>query len=223
MSQVIAGNTIEKVGIVEDDPSNRKSLAEIVSDAQFVPVPEDGPLCDLKSFTRGAMRNTDAFIFDHHLKQSQYAPFDGAEAVAFLYKQQFPSLLCTQWSNADIDTMRRYRRYIPALIPTDDLDPCRIVRELEVCINEINGNFLPSRQPVKTIVRIENVDQDQKPPIVYVVVPAWNPRQVVRFPIDVIDPRLHTYVAPDSRFFAQVNLGAEDQFDLFFDKFDYRG
>lgn len=222
MSEMLAGTRIERIKIVEDDASNRESLAEIVADANFVPVLENGPLPDLSDFTAAAIADTDAFIFDHHLKQSQYAPFDGAEAVAFLYKK-CPSLLCTQWSKADIDGMRFYRRYVPALIPTDELDPSTIAEKIEVCINEFKDKFLPSREPVRTIVRIESVDFEQKPPIVYGVLPSWNPRQVIRFPISVITEKLRQYVRPDERFFVHVNLGAEDEAELYFDGFDYRG
>jgi hypothetical protein len=223
MSVVIAGRKIERVRIVEDDPSNRESMSEVVADANFKPVLENGPLPDLKKFITNAIEDTDAFIFDHHLKQSQYAPFDGAQAVASLYKK-CPSLLCTQWSKADIDGMRLYRRYVPVLIPTDKLDTDKVTEAITVCINEFNNKFLPSREPVQTILRIESVDFEQKPPIVYGVVPSWNPRQVIRFPISVIkNESLQQYVRPDARFFVHVNLGAEDEAELYFDGFDYRG
>lgn len=224
MSVVIAGRKIERVRIVEDDPINRESMSEVVADANFKPVPENEPLPNLKDFITGAMKDTDAFIFDHHLKQSRYAPFDGAEAVAFLYKK-CPSLLCTTWDKADIDAMRLYRRYVPVLIPTDEiaLDPGKIGEAIKVCVNEFNDKFLPSREPVRTILRIESVDLEQKPPIVYGILPSWNPRQVIRFPITLIAENLQQYVQEDERFFVYVNLGAENQAELYFDSFDYRG
>jgi len=222
MPVILAGKKITTVGIIEDDDSNRDSLAEIVADANFRPVPRDEPLPSLADFAATAARTTDAFIFDHHLKQSQYAPFDGAEAVAALYKKR-PSLLCTQWSKADIDTIRLHRRRIPVLIPTDDMNPERITQGIEVCIKEFKDEFLPSREPVRTIVRIEDVDSKQNPPTVYGILPSWNPRQVVRFPIDVIDEKLRKYVRADERFFVHVNLGAEDEAELYLDDFEYRG
>jgi hypothetical protein len=119
--------------------------------------------------------------------------------------------------------MRLYRRRVPALIPTDELDPSRIAEAIEMCLNEFSDKFLPSREPVRTIVRIENVDSKQNPPIVYGILPSWNPHQVIRFPINVIAPNLQQYVQPEKRFFVHVNIGAEDEAELYFDGFEYRG
>lgn len=222
MTRFIAGSNITLVKIIEDDSHNQQSIAEVVTDANLEPSLENGPLPDLSEYVQSSVSKADAFIFDHHLKQSQYAPFDGAEAVARFYKRR-PSLLCTEWSDADIDTMRRYRRYIPVLILTGGLDPDKLAKGFEICINEFDDKFLPSREPVKTVVRIEDVDIEQKPTIVYAVIPSWDPRQVVRFPITVVDDGLRQYVRPGERFFVYVNLGAEDQAELYFDTFDYRG
>jgi len=220
MSQVLAGKTIEKVRIVEDDPANRISLAETVSDAEFVPIPEDGRLPGLKEFIEVALCNTDAFIFDHHLKQSQYAPFDGAEAVASLYKKS-PSLLCTTWGKAVIDAMRIYRRKIPILIRTDDLDPDTIIKGLEYCIREFNNEFSPSRRPWRTLVRIEEVDEEMKPPMFFVVLPGWYSSDKIRLPLDLIPPDLRKKIKPGVRFHTQVNKGAENQDDLYFEHFEF--
>jgi hypothetical protein len=220
MPKVFGESTIKRVTIVEDDPCNRRSLAEIVADAKFVPVPEDGPLCDLKSFTKGAMRNTDAFIFDHHLKQSQYAPFDGAEAVASLYKKS-PSLLCTTWGKAYIDAIRVYRRKIPILIRTDDLNPDTIAIGFEYCIREFESDFSPSRRPWRTLVRVEDVDEQLRPPIFYVVLPGWYSSDKISLPLYLIPSGLRQNIKQGVRFHAQVNKGAENQEDLYFDNFEF--
>lgn len=220
MSVVIAGRRIQKVRIVEDDPHTRASLAETVTDAKFEPVLEEGPLPDLKDFTKSAIRDTDAFIFDHYLKKKQYAPFDGAEAVAFLYKKS-PSLLCTTWGKAVIDTMRVYRRRIPVLIRSDDLDLDTITVGFEYCIREFNGNFSPSRRPWRTLVRIEEVDEEMKPPMFFVVLPGWYSSDKIRLPLDLIPPDLRKKIKPGVRFHTQVNKGAENQDDLYFDNFEF--
>ena len=223
MSLVIAGKTIERVKIVDDDANGRKGVALIVGDADLEPLPEDGPLPKLNEFLSTAIAEADAVVCDHRLKQGTYAHFDGAEAVARFYELGFPAVLFTAWSKADIDAIRLYRRYIPALIPSDKVDPDSITKGFQVCVEEFNGRFLPSREPVRTIVRIESVDREQKPPIVYAVVSSWNPREVVRFPLDVVAQNLRGYVEPDKRLFAKVNIGAEDQADLYFEDFEYRG
>ena len=223
MSLAIAGKNIENVKIVDDDKNARKSLAFNVDDAGLHPVPEGGPLPNIENFVANTIKEVDAVVCDHRLKLGTYSSFDGAEVVARFYQRQFPVVLCTIYSDADIDTMRLYRRFIPALIPTGDVEPESIVRGFEICIKEFGGNYLPSRRAVQTLVRIEDVDQGQTPHIVYGVVPGWRPQTAVRFPITVVDNSLRQYVKSGERFFAKVNIGAENHEDLFFEDFEYRG
>ncbi len=223
MSLSIAGQKISKLTIVEDDANARDSLAETVEDIHISPDKIEGPLGSLESFLCDHVNDTDAFIFDHQLKQSGYALFNGAQAVAELYKKKLPSMLCTAWTNADIDSIRLYRRYIPSLLHSDEINPDKIARDLEICINEFNENFLPSREPIKTLVRIENVDDEQRPKIVYAVVPSWNPKEVIRFPIALVPSDIRENIREGVRLWAQVNLGAEDHTQLFLDSFEFRG
>ena len=223
MSLSIAGQEISKLKIVEDDANARDSLAEIVQEVDISPDKVEGPLKSLKLFIEDQADDTDAFIFDHQLKQSGYALFNGAQAVAELYKRKCPSMLCTAWTNADIDSIRLYRRYIPSLVQSDEINPDILVRELEVCVNEFHDKFLPSRKPIKTLVRIENIDNDQNPKIVYAVVSSWNPKEVIRFPITLVPSGIRENIREGARLWAQVNLGAEDHTELFLDSFEYRG
>ncbi len=223
MSLNVAGQEISKLKIVEDDEKTRDSLAETVEDVDIRPDKIEGPLGSLDSFLCNQANDTDAFIFDHQLKQSGYAEFNGAQAVAELYKRKCPSMLCTAWTNADIDSIRLYRRYIPSLIHSDEIDPDTIARELEICINEFREKYLPSREPIKTLVRIENVDDGQRPEIVYAVIPSWNPKEVIRFPLILVPEDIREKISGGARLLALVNLGAEDHTELFLDSFEFRG
>ena len=200
----------------------RDSLAEIVEDVDIIPDKIEGPLDSLEAFLKDQADDADAFIFDHHLKQSGYATFDGAAAVARLYKKR-PSILCTTRTYANMDTIRLYRRHVPSVVHSDEINPDILARELEVCVNEFNDKYLPSREPIKTLVRIENVDDDQTPNIVYAVISSWNPKEVIRFPITLVPSGIRVNVKGGVRLWAQVNLGAEDQTELFLDPFEFRG
>ena len=219
----IAGKKIGNVKIVDDDEGGRESLAYYVEDAKLRAISDPGPLPCLEEFVDKTVREVDAVVCDHRLKLGTYSAFNGAEVVARFYQRQFPAVLCTSYSDADIDAMRLYRRFMPSLIPTGDMSPESIVRGFTICIEEFVDNYLPSRRPVQTLVRIEDVDKDQKPPIVYAVVPGWRPHKVLRFPITVIDNSLHQHVEPGERFLAKVNIGADNHEDLFFEDFEYRG
>ena len=222
MSMNVAGRSISKLKIVEDDTNTRDSLAEIVRDINIDPDKIEGPLSSLRAFLASHTYDADAFIFDHHLKQSGYAAFDGAQAVAELYKIR-PCILCTGWTNAVTDTIRSYRRHIPSLVRSDEINPDRLAKELEICVNEFNDKFVPSRKPIKTLVRIENIDNTRRPELVYAIIPSWNPKQVISFPVNMIPLGIRANVTDGVRLWAQVNIGAEDHTEIFLDSFEFRG
>jgi hypothetical protein len=72
-------------------------------------------------------------------------------------------------------------------------------------------------------VRIAAVDMGSKQQIAFAIVPGWDPRQVVRFPVDIVSFPLRRLLKPDARFVAKVNIGAETPADLYLSDFEYRG
>jgi hypothetical protein len=212
-----------RVSVGDDDADARETLLDDLKAARFKPRALLGPYDSLKSLVEDAMDQADAAVFDHHLQTGAFAPCSGAAVLNELYAKQFPALLVTAWVRADMDEIRRYRRRIPVLLTPDQADGDSIARGLDVCAKEFRSEYLPSRRPWKSLVRIEDVDDSQKDTIVYAVVPGWNSREVVRFPRSIIPQRLHRHVTPGERFFALVNKGAEDQSELYFDEFEYRG
>jgi len=221
MSLVLAGRKIARVGIADNDRYARESVKSVVEDADLTPLPENGPLPDLDVFVNSVMRLADAIICEHRLRHGKYAGFDGAEAAARFYKSCFPAVLCTAWAKADADTIRKYRPYIPALIPARDADPDSIIRGFERCIGEFRNQFTPGRKPWRTLIRAEDVDTDSVPALLYVVLPGWNSREIIRLPLDLIPPVFRDRIRPGVRFHALVNKGAESQEELYFDKFEF--
>jgi CheY-like chemotaxis protein len=222
MPQVPTSLNIQRVKVVDDDKSARESIALCVEDAEFTPALVDGPLFDLALFVASTLKEADAIVCDHRLRRSIYANFDGAEAVARFYQANFPAVLCTAWSKADIDSMRIYRRYIPSLIPTDKLNPETIIRGFELCIGEFNNHFTTDRKPWRTLLRIEEVDLDSKPQMLYVTLPGWNSKEIVRLPFDLIPREFHANLKLGMRFHAETNKGTDNQDDLYFYDFDFR-
>ncbi len=222
MPLTIANRNIQRVKIFDDDPKAREMVALNILDAKLEAVMETGPLPGLKKFTAQVMETADAAILDHRLKLvGKYARFDGAEAVAYLYTNKFPAVLCTAYSKADIDSMRRFRKQIPSLIPTDNVEPETIVAGLARCIQEFNGYFAPSRRPWRTLVRVEDVTVNPGYKMFYAVIPAWTSSDIVRLPLDLIPGRNRRKIRPGARFTAEVNIGANNQDDLYFDGFEF--
>ena len=215
MALRIEGREVERIAIVDDDKAVRDNYEMSVEELKVSAVNESGPLPDLDTFVHAAPGRAHAAVCDFKLRVRNYATFDGAELVARWFDIGFPALLCTKWDRANIDEMRRFRARIPVLIRPTDLDPDRIIEGLAVCIREITGTPLASRKSYRTLIRVEEVSDDRTP-YVYVVVPAWNPAEVVRLLLTDLPENVRPKVSPDARLYATVNLGAEAYEDLFF-------
>src|SRR5574341_1473652 len=218
MAIVLDGKRIARIKIIDDNAHARKALAFSVADANCEPIEEPGPIRNLDEFIRQSINVADAVLCDHRL--TTYARFSGAEAVASFYKVRFPAVLCTAYSRADIDAMRRYRRHIPAVIGANDVSPEAIVDGFKRCVQEFNGEYLPSRRPWRTLVSVVEVDKESADNKLFVIISAWNSAEVVRLLFDLVPPELRLHIQVGARFYAQVNIGAEDQNDLYFDQFE---
>lgn len=219
MTCVIAGRAIEQIRVVDDDPLVRAAYEYPVEDLGLRPVLADGPFHDLAGFVEETIVTADAAICDYHLRVRNYASFDGAASVAALYQKEFPAVLCTRFVDdaAAIVEMRRHRRYIPVLLNPDDLHD-NLVLGLEQCIEEFGGNFSPSRRPWRTLVRVEAVDHERS--LFYVVLPGWSPLEVIGLRTDDVAPEIQERLDHQARFHALVNIGAEGNEDLYFDKWE---
>jgi hypothetical protein len=210
----IDDRTVQRIAIVDDEKSVRDNYEMSLDELKVEAVNEAGPLPELEKFIHDARTRADAAVCDFKLRVRNYATFDGAELVARWFDTGFPALLCTKWDRANIDDMRRFRSKIPVLIRATELDADRIVEGLTVCVRELAGRVLDSRRCYRTLVRVE--DSDSTSLYVYVVVPAWNPAEVVRLLKTDIPDKVRPEVKPDARLYADVNLGAESYEDLFF-------
>ncbi len=220
MPPLIVGHEISIVKIIDDDLSAREAMSDTVTDAAFEALPDAGPLGTLSQFTQSAKGTVDAVVCDHRI-QGPYAKFTGAQAVASLYKEKCPAVLCTRWTTADIDAMREYIRYIPSLITSDDVSPESIVDGFTHCIQEFKGDPVASRKPWRTLVRVESVATDLKPKLFYVAVSGWDSKEIVRLPLDLIPKNRRSAIKPGYRFYAHVNKGAERPEALFFSDFEF--
>jgi CheY-like chemotaxis protein len=208
---------LTRVAIVDDNQNSRETFRDDLESHKFLPEPLEGPFATVDALVEAVRSRADVAICDHHLI-ANYAGFDGAEAVASLYRQQLPAVLVTAWSKADIHEIQPFRRRIPILLTPEDAGLERIAHGWDVCREEFCGRFSPSRRPWQTLVQIEDVVDDD----VFVVLPGWKSDEVIRLRKDMIGEALHQHLRPGERFFAMVNKGAEQQSDLFFEDFKYR-
>lgn len=215
MSITIEGRNVGRIAIVDDDKAVRENYGMSVDELNLQSVKETGPLPLLEEFIELTTMHADAAVCDFKLRVKNYALFDGAELVARWFDRGFPALLCTKWDRASVDELRRFRARIPVMLRPADLDPDRIVSGLAICIRELKGDRLNSRKSYRTLVRVEEVTTERLR-YAYLVVPAWNPNEVVRVLLSDIPQALHASVRSEARLYAEVNLGAESYEDIFF-------
>jgi len=215
MALQVAGKTIKRITIVDDDPGARESYEYIWEDLNVLPVQETGPLNDIGKFLKRMMKQSNALLCDYHLKKrSPYATFDGDELMERCYSANFPAILCTSYTDYDITLLRSRRRFVPILLKPENLNRDTIINGFARSIKEFKGEFLPSRKPWRTLVRVEEVELAEK--YFYAVVSGWNPRKKIRLYVDDLPREMQSLVTPGKRFHAQVNVGAKSEEELYF-------
>ena len=222
MTLQIAGRNINNVLIVDDDARVRDVYTYPVEDLNLHPVLQEDRISDLNDFIERTVTNgVDAAICDYQLKATDYSRFNGAELVSAWYENRFPAILCTKWDGVKIDEIRRYRKNIPIMLNPEELDTETIFSGFNACIQEFMGEFEDHRKAYRTLVRVEDIDAEGAPHRrIYVVVPAWNHNEVISLFLNDIPSHLRERIKPETRLHARVNIGNENDRDLYFVDWD---
>ncbi len=218
MAIAVAGQEINRVLILDDEPEARRSMRFALEEAGVEPVVEDGPIRSRGVFLRSVGSRADAVLSDYRLTPGNYATEQGDSFVASCIQARIPALLCTTYADTDIMINRRLMRFIPVVLRTRSPEPEQIVDGYQRCLLELSGELRPSRRPWRTLVRVHDVDGMRQ--YCHVVVPGWNVEQKIRVSFESIPAALRRSLKPDKRLHAKVNTGAEDSKDLFFDEWE---
>lgn len=218
---VVAAAEIRRVAVVDDDPSQADVMSELIREAGYEPIILYSGFKHVEDLVGKVRESADAAICDHRLRQRGFAGFNGAEAVASLFNVRIPSLLVTQYIDIDADvSIRLWRHLVPVLLNRDDADSDRIVQGLNECVRELRGEHPSSRRPWRTLIQVDETDNESGEPVVDAHIPSWNPHQAVRFPAALVPPELRHNLAPGTCLFAKVNIGADRAEDLYFCDFE---
>ena len=204
---------VESIAIIDDQANARQSMSEIVKDAELNPYLVENRLDSITELVGLFPQKVQALILDYNLGVSNYAPFNGAEAIAELYKNRIPALLVTNYSEAEVDHFRIYRNHIPVIYNSGDFNPENIEEGIRIFLDEVNEQYSQSRKPFRTFFRIVELDRSRQ--FVFVIIPSWDPFRTVRVPYEVFG-KLQSKIEKNSRFFAQINIGAENHDELYF-------
>lgn len=221
MLQVI-GREIENILIVDDSEDARLSTTFAVEELGLTPVLEEGPIDNFEFFLEQAASRSQAAICDYNLQQlGNYSRCDGTVIVARMFDKGFPAILSSQFDRSRVEEIRRFRDRIPVLLNPADVTPETIQKGLETCLLEIQGSVAPDRKTHRTLVRVEDVDQEGNHRRAFVIVPAWNTTEAIRLRLKDIDDKYHSIFVPGFRCFARVNLGADNSDNLFFTNWEF--
>lgn len=218
MPIIIAGKKIRSVLVLDDSKEARESMSFALTEAGTEPLMEEGPIESARAFTMSLRERTDAVLSDYRLTPFNYSPVQGDVLVAHCIKMRMPALLCTAYVDIDIQINRRLMRFIPVILRTTSPEPDEIRDAFSKCILEISGKISPPRKPWRTLVRIDEVDEDRA--YCQVIVPAREADQKIRLSLDSIPTSIRRFFKDGARFHARVNIGAETPQDLFFDKWE---
>jgi len=220
MPRTVAGKNIARVAIIDDDDASRVAVAETVAASDVEAIAIAGPLGPVDDVVRDIASRADALVSDHHLTKGRYAGFGGAEAVAKTYRIGTPAVLCTGWAQANIVEIRAWRRWIPMVVNSDDAtDPEVFISGIQLCCEEFAGSFTSPRKPWRTLVRVEEEKLAAPTPTIYVIVTGWHAKKVVELLAQNLPSHVRDAIkAGTHRFHAQVNKGAEEDSELYFDE-----
>lgn len=207
---------IERVSIVDDNPEARLGTSFYVSDLDLVPVDEAGPLRSLEECVERISSESQAVLCDFRLRVKDYAGFNGDELVAAFNQSGVPAILSTTYDPSALSEIRRFRKNIPVLLAPNDLDEESIVHGFETCLREMKGEHAAERRLRRTLVRFEEISQHHA----YVVVPGWNSKMGVRLTRSEVPRKILAAASPGFRCHAMVNIGAEEQVELYFENWE---
>jgi hypothetical protein len=209
----IKNKQIDRVCIIDDDESSRSAMELTIEDSNLIAVPQHDKIDNLDAYFDTIIKPSDAVVSDHHLRKKNYFPVNGAQVISECYEKQIPSVLVTRYEHGNVmDEIRRFRQKIPVILSPDEFDPDSLMKSLEICIDEFNGKFAPSRKVWRTLIRIDDVDENY----FYFIIPSWNPNEGISIIKSDLPPEVLAIIKPDLRLHAKVNIDATVTNDLFF-------
>jgi hypothetical protein len=221
---MIAGSFADaRIAIIDDDRDAARGLSLGLMDIGLEPVIIEGQFDSLDILLEEVNGTSTAAICDHILQARGFASFFGAEVVAGLYERSIPGVLLTQFVGThSAVSIRRFRDRLPVVLSREDAEDPEVIRAaLQRAETEIQGTFVDSRKPWRSLVRVLGKDEEGGETVLDVSVPAWSPHTAVRLPLGLLPRDVATAATQvDGAFFAAVNIGAASHEELYFTNFE---
>jgi hypothetical protein len=214
------------VGLIDDESDLRSALARRLTKVGFevrLVVPSSPSLAETVIEVMGS---AEAAFCDHYLSAGLKVEFSGAELVASLTAEGFPSVLFTGVLPAEQYAIRKNMASIPALLTRDSAEGLSgepLVTALTESVSEVRDGNPPSRRRGRrTPVTILDWRTSGTQRLVEGLVAGWGGTESIDIPAELLarpwceDPAF----AVGHTFFASINISEIDPSKLFFDSFE---
>ena len=201
------------VGIIDDDWLSVSELVEDMEEIGHNPIVFEGPYGDEKErLVEEVKAKVDFVICDQNLNRTtEYASFKGAEIAREFYSKNIPSVLITSYRDSEIESIRYHSKDIIKFVRREELRKENLEEILKyTCKELLEGPGIP-RKYYRTLIRVGKVwDEEASNDQVELIIPGWEPRTFVNFPLKIFPQHLQNRIREGQRFFAKVNISTEE-------------
>lgn len=216
----------QRLSVLDDEDDVAEGLVRRLRGEGFAVERVTPPSPRLEDTVQAIMTVSDAALCDHHLRGGLAVDFSGAEIVAVLTEQHFPSVLFTGVLPQERYPIRRNMSRIPALLNRADeggLRNARVIAALRESVAEVReGSRTAWRRGRRTPITIVGSRTTGNERLVSGLISGWAGQDAVDIPIDLLAGKWA--LSPDDAigrtFMATVNIGQPDSDQLFFEAFD---
>jgi hypothetical protein len=213
-----------KVTVIDDDELALEDVMDGLRDCDFEPMTLTQQYGnELDRMVREIQeQGPDFVICDHKLQPGGLASFFGLDVVRKLLAVKRPAMLLTMYQQTDRMRMklRESRHLLPVIASRDDFEPEGVVRYAEICIRELENDPVEERRAHRTLIRVDWADPENGNEKIDVVISGWSPDHAITVPAACIHPDILPRIRTGQYLLGDINIGAEQEDDLFFTAID---
>lgn len=210
----------DRVAVIDDNEDGRDTIVDDLDALSFKGIPIEGTFGDDLDRLLNEVEDFDPqfVICDLRLSARQFASFDGLQVVKALIARQRPAMLLTTYQDPERIYLRAARSHVPVIRGRDGFRIQDVPALHEIVRREIDDQPVASRKRHRVLVNVEAVRPDADE--IDVVVPSWRRDHALVLPRSLLGSAVRTVVKPGDTILGQVNIGAADEEELFFDELE---
>ena len=209
------------VTVVDDDPLDREETMDQLRDFGIEPRTVGGPYGkNIDRLVADILATASPFVIcDHRLQPKNLASFNGSRVIQALRATNKPAMLMTMFQSNNRLELREARADIPLVVGRGEFDVERLAAYAEICMRELADDPVDERRAHRSLIEIKDVRVSGGGEL-DVVIPNWRPDQSIILPTQCVANGLIARVEPGDFLLGDVNVGANDEDELFFRNVD---